>query len=145
MPAGGTRRTSAAAPSPRPSCSSRAWDFESDGVVDDTRRVPEPVVYTVAGEWTCTLTVSNAAGPDTDGTSHAIRVASAVSGVPGDADGDGTTDARDLAAAIAELADGDGTALADRCQHWPTADRVDVTGDGEITSGDLAALVDLLF
>ncbi len=122
-----------------------AWDFESDGVVDETKRVPEPVVYTVAGEWTCTLTVSNAAGPDTDSTSHTIRVANAVSGVPGDADGDGHTGARDLAAAIAELADGDGTALAGRCRHWPTADRVDVTGDEQITPADLAALVDILF
>lgn len=122
-----------------------AWDFESDGTVDDTRRVPDPVIYSVAGLWTCTLTVSNAATPGSDTASRTIRVANAVSGLPGDADGDGQAGAADLAAAIAELADGDGTALADRCNGWPTADQVDTTADAQITPADLANLLPLLF
>ena len=35
-------------------------------------------------------------------------------------------------------------ALADRCQHWPTSDKADVTSDGQITPADLVALVTLL-
>jgi hypothetical protein len=116
----------------------------SSGTVDDTRRVPDPVVYGVAGEWVCTLTVKNSATPGADTETHVIRIANAVSGVPGDADGDGRTDAADLAALIAELADGDGVALADRCRHWPTSDQADVTSDGQITPADLVALVTLL-
>ncbi len=120
------------------------WDFETDGTVDDTRRVPDPVVYGVAGEWVCTLTVKNSATPTPDTESHVIRIANAISGVAGDADGNGRADAADLAALIAELADGDGVALADRCQHWPTSDKADVTSDGQITPADLVALTSLL-
>ncbi|AAM07053.1 PKD domain-containing protein [Methanosarcina acetivorans] len=45
--------------------SSYSWDFENDGVVDSTEQTPS-YIYTSAGTYTVNLTVTNAAGSDSE-------------------------------------------------------------------------------
>ncbi len=120
-----------------------AWDFDGDGTVDSTDQNPPAHTYTTPGTYTCRLTASNGHGSDT--AEITVTVIGATSAVAGDADGDGAFDARDLAAAIAELADGDGQATADRCGDFATTDRVDADGDGTIEVEDLTGLLPGLF
>jgi len=120
-----------------------AWDFDGDGTVDATAQDPPAHTYGAPGQYTCRLTVSNDNGSDT--AELTVTVIAATSAVAGDADGSGGADAADLAAAVAELADGDGQATADRCGGFATTDRVDADGDGVIDGADLAALAAGLF
>ncbi len=120
-----------------------SWDFDGDGTEDATGQVPPPFSYASAGTYTCRLTVTNDDGSDT--AELTVEVIGATSAVPGDTDGDGSTAAADLAALLAELGDGDGTAVADRCQEFATTDQADTDGSGQIEPADLDALLTLIF
>ncbi len=118
------------------------WDFDGDGNIDATGQVPAPYTYTVPGTFVCRLTVTNAAGSDV--AEENVTVIDVSSAVAGDIDADGDVDAADLAALLAELHDGDGTALANRCEGFATTDQADMDGNGQIELADFVALLDLL-
>ena len=120
-----------------------AWDFESDGVIDDTSQTPAAVTYPTSGVYTCTLEVSNSAGSDS--SVWDVVVVGATSMVHGDGNDDQFADAADVAIIIAEVHDGDGSAVADRCGGIGTTEQVDVSSDGLIDGSDVVGLLDGLF
>ncbi len=121
-----------------------SWDLDGDGIEDSTAANPTHT-YTTAGTFDVELTVTRSGGSQEKATTKTVIAIESTSTVPGDADGDGLFDAADLGAWINELADGDGSAVADRCDHYATTDQVDADGDTTITTDDLAAAASLLF
>jgi hypothetical protein len=63
----------------------------------------------------------------------------------GDANLDGVTDAADLPALVRELTDGDGTAVVTAGGGDLTAPGGDITRDGQLTAGDLLAIVGIIY
>ncbi len=120
-----------------------SWDLDGDGSEDATDPSPT-TTYADAGVVTVTQTVTDRNGR-TDALSHQVTVSGVTSAVPGDLDADGEAAAADLAAWIAELADGDGPAAGDRCLGFPTTGQSDSDHDGDIDPDDLLGGVAALF
>ncbi len=120
-----------------------SWDLDGDTVEDSTAQNPT-FTYASAGTYSPSLTVTDG-GAGTDTATGTVVVIGSTSATPADLDGNALADARDLAAWLAELADGDGTAAADRCQGYATTDQADANADTVIDAADLLAGLALLF
>jgi PKD repeat protein len=120
------------------------WDFDGDGTVDSTEQSPTHT-YASPGVYTCRLEAFNDDGAQSASISSEIVVIDPTSATPGDASANGQHEAADLVATLSELADGDGSAVADRCGGWATTDQVDVDGDSQVTENDLLQSVVRLF
>ncbi len=119
-----------------------SWDF-GDGTSASSDQNPTHT-FTVAGTYTVTLTIDDGNG-NTDTVSHTITIIGSTSVVLADVDANGIANAADLASWIAELADGDGTAVGDRCNAFATSNQADMDGDSDIDTADLVAGVGALF
>ncbi len=91
-----------------------------------------------------TATVS-AVGPDPQPANNQSTASLQVT-EKGDVNGDGVLDAADVQSMILELNDGDGTDVAQvAAGSFAGNASMDLNGDGQITSADLAELVNLIF
>jgi subtilisin-like proprotein convertase family protein len=121
-----------------------SWDFDGDGIEDSTAANPTHT-YTAAGTYDVELTVTRSGGSQESSTVQTVSAIESTSAVAGDADGSSVFDAADLAAWVNELADGDGSDVADRCDGYATTDQVDADGNSTIDTADLAAAIAVVF